>query len=514
MACLLGRFRLGTLAWLATLGLGGCLVDDPNHCANRSGDTTCQELEGGGFCSICSEKSNGCVAERPAAACYVPVMSAEDTTTTGADTETSTDTDDPTATTGPAPECSTEGLDPSCPEETPYCVEGMCSTCDAGPEALCGSIDPQTPICHPGWGQCVSCIVDADCEGSSFCDDSYACGGCTQHEHCPDSACDLRTQECFSPSEVYWVDSGVECPGFGTDDEPYCSTALAMEAIGDDGRGVVKLLPGNYDDMLDVRSRRKVAVVPASGRPVLRNDTKAVRVTTDAILYLAGVDVRDAIDIGIDCTFGGRLWLDQVVVTQNAMGMYASNCKQLVTRRSQFLFNSGDAITLEEGSNLKMLASTVVRNGTATENTRALRVHDSTFELVYTSVVDNLAAESEPGVPAPRNILCNQAKPSTIRNSVVVANDKSSIACTWLDAHDSVIDTLGIDGDGQVVVDQVIPGAWFVDYSNGDVHVRDFEDSPLRGTAAWELGDPRFDLDDGRRAPAPGTNEYAGADQP
>jgi hypothetical protein len=55
---------LSRLTLLFAITLTGCIRDDPNHCANKSGDATCVEKYNGGYCSTCTPKFDGCV-EKP-----------------------------------------------------------------------------------------------------------------------------------------------------------------------------------------------------------------------------------------------------------------------------------------------------------------------------------------------------------------------------------------------------------------------------------------------------------------
>lgn len=75
----------------------GCLQDDPNHCANRSGDQTCAKLDGRPYCSLCSYENAGCVAEKPRAQCYAPTTEGADDASpssgTGSETDASPATD-------------------------------------------------------------------------------------------------------------------------------------------------------------------------------------------------------------------------------------------------------------------------------------------------------------------------------------------------------------------------------------------------------------------------------------
>jgi hypothetical protein len=60
-------------AILGALIQSGCVVvDDPQHCANREGDKTCEELYAPGVrCSACDHFHHGCVAEPPEPECRV-----------------------------------------------------------------------------------------------------------------------------------------------------------------------------------------------------------------------------------------------------------------------------------------------------------------------------------------------------------------------------------------------------------------------------------------------------------
>ena len=67
-------------AILGAMTQSGCVVvDDPEHCANREGDRTCEELyEPGVRCSACEHFYNGCVSEPPEPECRIDDTDSEE----------------------------------------------------------------------------------------------------------------------------------------------------------------------------------------------------------------------------------------------------------------------------------------------------------------------------------------------------------------------------------------------------------------------------------------------------
>ncbi|MBC8067572.1 MAG: hypothetical protein IAG13_04490, partial [Deltaproteobacteria bacterium] len=215
------------LAWLSASS--GCIVvDDPNHCWNLERDATCEELYPGSVCSRCARGYSGCVepdAQTPASCLDSDAAATEPSSSA---TETASESG--------ASECVGEGFTDACPTEAPYCAAGLCTGCQAaGGDDFCAAVDGALPQCHPTWDHCVECFDDTPCTGGSVCTTSFECGGCTEHEQCPDSACDLLTGACMEPDREIWVDDDAAICDEGSNGasagNPVCSLVEAFTRV-------------------------------------------------------------------------------------------------------------------------------------------------------------------------------------------------------------------------------------------------------------------------------------------
>ena len=60
--------------------LPACSQTNTDHCGNREGHLTCAQQDlAAPYCSICVAHNNGCVAERPADACFASTAPATST---------------------------------------------------------------------------------------------------------------------------------------------------------------------------------------------------------------------------------------------------------------------------------------------------------------------------------------------------------------------------------------------------------------------------------------------------
>lgn len=519
---------------LLPVGISGCLSQDPNHCANRAGDQTCSELGAGAYCSICAAAAAGCVDDVPDDACYRPLAEGEDTSSTEASgetesgatseattsstttmTTTTAETETATETEPPAPDCMSEGPDPSCPEALPFCADGVCSSCDGLGEAFCGDLDSETPACHPDWGQCQVCVAAADCSNGN-CDDNFACVGCIEHEDCGSGACDLKRATCLPSTNEFWVDADgcdppgepSDDPGFGTISNPYCWIATALDNVAASDSGIVHLIgqdPIEQSIGLTGRDGRTVVFLAGDDGAVIRGVAEGLAVANQSIAYLDNVSLVDN-EVGVHCNFSSEVWLEDLDVADNVTGISGDVCRRLVVRRTVLRGNTGDTIALANDSKLRLESSFVLRNGSSGGDSVALRVVASEFDVVATTFA--FSQSDEPFA----TMACSQSSSGTVRNSVMVSPNLPSIDCGSGVFENSVVDT-DVGGKGNVVVEEYDTG-WFVDLTNYDGRVAGPGSSPFAGVARWELGDPRRDIDGEPRLAYPGLSEFAGADQP
>lgn len=415
------------------------------------------------------------------------------------------------------PECVGDGVVDTCPDETPTCVNGSCVSCVDVDVCVSGE------VCVPEWARCADCspFSEEGCGDDGWCGDDFACGGCTRHEQCPASACDLARGDCMSTERIFYVDNAV-CPnvGQGTEEDPFCSldTVLDLDntpsgessvaiVIGNAGEPYQEHIefPGAWPRGLAVLGRGKV-IVGFSGLEGPVFDVK-----TGSRLYLENVTLTRSSEAGVRCA-DGTVWLDESEVSGNGMGVEAQGC-EIVVRRSLIADNDGDGIALEGQSSLRIVSSAVVGNGDPQTSTVALRSNESLFDVSYSTIVGNDAALGRGGAAPQSSVFCTGGMGGPLRNSVVVAPELTSISCPWADIATSFIDTPGLDAPASVVAENWDP-TWFEDLEENDIHIRNPESNPWVGLAQWELGDPQRDIDGALRRAVPGTVGAAGADEP
>ncbi|HET6582117.1 MAG TPA: hypothetical protein VFG69_01695, partial [Nannocystaceae bacterium] len=303
---MLGRLLVLGLA----VGAACVVIPDPDHCANQSGDATCVELDLGAYCSACKRGHRGCVSAPPPADCRS--AAGGETSATSAPTSAGSD--------GTASDTGLPSCDPECPADAPYCIAAQCTSCtDAGGDEFCAGLDPAQPQCHPTWGSCAACVVDGSpaCEpDASFCDDAYACGGCTEHSQCPDSACDLEMGRCMDDAPQLWVDNDpCEADPMGTKESPYCTLADALAVVGPgDTTAVIHIAPGvPYAEGLawsDCASNRRLAILgTGSLDTVLQASPNVVDLRCANALYVSKVRLNTGSMAGVYCQ-DAAIWID------------------------------------------------------------------------------------------------------------------------------------------------------------------------------------------------------------
>ena len=489
--------------------LGGCVLPDPNHCANLEGDASCPD---GQFCSSCLGSNAGCSTDQPSAACAVPGKGQSQTSESS-----SSSTGEGGPGTSSVDECEGDGAVDACPSARPVCSNRVCVSCvDTD---VCGGDE----VCIPEWDRCAECspFLGEGCAENEWCGDDFSCGGCTRHEQCPDSACDLSRGECMSAERVFYVDSEV-CPevGLGTEADPFCELGTVLDLDNTpSGESSVAIvighgseaypenieLPGAWPRRLAVLGRGDVTIGLSS------LDGPTFHVKTGSRLFLHNVTVTRSTDAGVRCA-DAEVWVDESEVTQNAAGIIAEGCRVTI-RRSIVSGNDGDGVSLAAMSALRLESSGIVGNGEPQTESVALRSNESSFDVTYSTIVGNAAALG-PGGDAPHSsLLCTGGMGGPVRNSVVVAPELTSISCPWAFFEASFLDTPGLDVPGSMITENWDP-TWFEDLDAHDIHIRNPDSNPWRELALWGLEDPQRDLDGASRRAVPGTVGAAGADEP
>jgi len=484
------------------------MVPNPEHCRYANGDDTCVQLYGAerSFCTSAdcdqdSEGNYGCVAEPPADDCYYPCgddmtlaqddscIEISDDTDTETDTETDTSTDTSTDT-GPQPCMGPQDCNP----EAPFCDDdsGECVTCDGvmDPDAACAEVDAGAPLCIEG--TCVQCTEedDAACgDLTPLCDvGANTCIGCSGHEQCPESACNLAEGNCFGPDNVVHVDGDDPCDsGDGSEESPYCSLTEALLGASDDPVIIVHEVGG--DPLIYLESNTisfSTAIFAASGEsPVVRGSVAAaLTVSSSGRLFLRGISIDNTADghVGLSIT-GGQAWIEQ----------------------SRIVNNSGGGIIVDGGGSLFIQNSFVGGSNSAP----AIDLQDGDISVLYST----LGLPPSLGGPA---LSCNDGSSSTLRNSLVTSTHADpEIQCPQLTVSNSAFESMNDDindSGGNMLLGE-LDLSWFVDYLAGDFTLTGDHPEELDTTAVWQSGDPATDINGDSRPTTDGMADFAGADR-
>ncbi len=492
-----------------------CKYDDKNedHCVRKEGDAYCVEKHGEerGFCGgscVDSEDNDGCVEEAPSdPSCYSPCGddkyadeddSCLDTSTmtetnastmdssgdpsgdpttmddsssvtmtmTGDETET-----DPTETTGPTDcQVSEDCTDPN----RPVCLDNDCVPCTETPDGdmACNAKDEALPVCRDD-GHCVQCTGGnaAACgDMTPVCDDGTStCVGCTYHEQCAATACDIATGACFDDGCVIDVEDGESI-----------GAAVANECV-------LIVHAGAFAESVQI-SGEKVAILAAEGdSPTVAGEVAdgqpAFNISGGAVVYIQGLRVNgnDGSGLGIDVD-GSTLYID----------------------RTEVVANSGGGINLTNAAVGWIRSSIVGANGGSSfTGLFGVSADESTLTIEGSTVALNDTQGA-----APASLLCNGGT-VTVRNSIIVAEAVPSISCDG-DFSYSAVDT-DVGGATNVVLDTFDFG-WFDSLGPGGFHLGASGDA-FEDIALVEAGDYPFDFD-GDPRPAAGAMDHAGADTP
>lgn len=482
---------VGTVAGLVM----SCWRPDYNHCGSNEGDASCPS---GMYCDACEPDNNGCVSSPPTMLCHfagqepdessgseVPTstgLSEESTGFTTLDITTGESLGDSTTS---AAGCVTnvECTDP----EIPFCgPSGVCVTCDGlgdpnAANAACEGLDANAPVCFDG--NCVQCtdeVADA-CSGQTpVCGADNACTGCTEHYHCPESACHLdgpSVGACFDVAEVAMVGSSMEL-------------SAALGGLAPDGRAVLVLASGTYGVTVDIGSSAEVAILGAGmSSPILTgNGPQSVEAYGNAIVYLANVQISNAAigGSGLSCS-GTSVWLDDSAVTSNGqLGLDVSGCDAHL-RRSVVAYNGGGGLDMS-GGQLRISTSAIGINGNDLSSiVGGMQLNGTSIEITYSSLVGNEALDGARG-----SVFCVGGESGVVRNSIVIGAGDSISACEGITFRGSALDT-SIAGTN-VDVGPTAP-AWFVGLGVGDFHLTTAGQMTFAGIALWEPEDPATDID-------------------
>lgn len=411
--------------------------------------------------------------------------------------------DDTTADTGPSG-CIGDIVDNlACGGLTPYCVDGACVGCT---QLDCSQVEVDKPICAEDLGTCVPCQQDT-------------CKLCSEHEQCPESACNLETGECFPEDSVLYVDnspasatpcSDVMPPPWGqSPEQPLCALYTALTRLVEGQPTTIKIKTGTNPQTIPsgILPGNFVAAItyygPAVPSLTLPSTDPALTISEGNTVFMHRVGVTNKLvpmsDPLILCdggATGARLWLDQQRIVGGHRAIRANNCRVHI-RRSVLTDHKLDVIRIDGD-----LASLSVENSHITDNNgsfgRAILVSGAAdVDILYST----LALIVNP-VP---QIECTDSWTGqlTIRNSALVSDGSLySAAC-----------------DPNVTTSFELPGAdpntlmdVFADTTDGV-----FAATPggqLAGAAVWKTADPTIDGGGDPRPIVDGSPDYAGADRP
>ncbi len=481
-------------------GLASCIptitYPTPGHCYNEDGDARCAELDPDGdalYCSGCGKDPVGCVADVPSDECYSPCggrmtileddSCIEDPIET-MDTETSETMSTETET---GPEACVDNQDCMDPG-APFCddLSGECVPCDGvmDPDAACAEVDPLAPLCSEG--ACVQCTVDDDSacgETTPICDvDANTCLGCSEHEQCPDSACNIAEGNCFDPAQTSHVDGDNDDCGMadGTEGAPYCTIEVALASLSEEALILVheRDLETPYSESNSISV--SIAIFAAGQeQPVLQGNggQPALIVAGLGSLSLRGVQISNSPAEGLLVT-GGQAWVEQ----------------------SYIVNNSGGGIVVDGGGSLVLENSFV---GGSINNLPAINVVDGSASLNYTSVGSGFGASSA--------LRCEVGQSVAIRNSILVsAATDDELQCPSATVEDSALEMELPDNTTLGEFNTL----WFTDYDAGDFSLVGGEyPIELDIAAIWQNGDPDTDINGDVRPTIDGASDFAGADR-
>jgi hypothetical protein len=369
---------------------------------------------------------------------------------------------------------------------------GTCVACSStpDPDGACASLNPDAPLCVAD--QCVQCRADDTtvCTGTvPVCDlESNTCVGCTAHDQCPASACHFDEGSCLPEDRVWLVDgdAGGCAAATGSGAAPFCTIADALAQIGQASRGTIRIAAASepYTEAITIDGNRIVALLAAvDDEPPVLDASGAPTLTVDgATAFAQRLQWRSNAQDPALVLDDAVVWID----------------------RSEIVQNQGGGIDASNASVLHLRTSIIGAGGTGLADRQALCVDGATIDVIASTIAGNDGSSTA-------SIRCLGGGGGSVRSSIVVGLDPPSISCLGLQADDSVLDTAGVDGEGNMVLGAFNPG-WFVDAAGGDFHLVAgtlFEDAGV-----WHDGDPPIDLDGDARPARDGALDVAGADVP
>ncbi len=493
----------------------GCWRHDPNHCGSKQGDASCPE---GMFCDACEPENNGCVAEQPSPTCHVVAVGEDDdveeSSSSGSSTSGDTDattlpmptTTDPSGT-GTGPQGCTDNEDCS-DAGAPFCgATGECVSCEqmSDPDAACQALDGMTPVCSDG--ACVQCAAEqtSACTGQTpVCNAGNECAPCTEHDHCPDSACHLDGElvgACFDAAEVVEIANTTEL-------------SAALDQLGAGGRAVFRLGSGLYSIPIVIGDDAEVAIIGQGATLPILGGGNALNASVSAfgggVLYLDGVQVSSLAANGVECLgIMGRttsLWLDDTEV-RNCVRYGVETAGECAThlRRTLVAGNDDGGIVTQTGE-LWIENSVIATNGNGTLSVfGGVTTNTTAVDITYSTLLGNAAMNTARG-----SLFCLGGESGSIRNSIIAGSGDSIDGCDAITFETNAVDASSLGGSNPNVGPAM--AAWFLDLSMDNYRLSPNGATVFADIAMWQEGDPLVDVD-GEPIPTM-TPSLPGYDQP
>ncbi|PRP99913.1 right-handed parallel beta-helix repeat-containing protein [Enhygromyxa salina] len=491
----------------------GCtdVAPAPDHCTSADGAATCADRYGDARpycttpeCDPSGEGFGGCVEDEPTAECNYAcggdknildddscvVAGDGDGDPTGdgdGDGDPTGDGDGDTLCSGPA-DC-VDPLAPFCDLSSGLCVD-CAGTDDA--DGSCAGLDSSMPVCEAG--VCVACAVDKEeaCVGATpICDvEMNQCVGCSDHEQCAGSACNLAEGSCVVPANIVHVNgsNNANCDpgGGGAEATPYCTLGQALTAVDSNSLIIlheVNSPPFVYPDESNM-VQLSVAILAAPGEtPVLRGTsaTAALTVANAGSLFMRGVTISNTANGGTGIVIaGGGAWIE---------GSHVVN-------------NSGGGIVVDGGGSLFLENSFVGGNVT---DVAAVDIIDGAANVLYSTLVAGTKLDVDP-----RALGCGPGAEVTVRNSILVSPAaEPEVQCAAASIESSVVeDNSQFPGNAE----SPFMSAWFDNYAAGDFHLSNTHPAVIDTAATWQSGDLTTDIDGDPRPTTHNAPDFAGAD--
>jgi hypothetical protein len=490
---------LGFLVGLA-FGTTACRGSepDPNHCARQDGDTTCVEKFGNArpYCVMCGDGSydnDGCVEDEPTdLECYSPcgeMQSSEENSSCievgdgDADAGQGDGDGDGDGGGDGEPMACMEASD--CTDPTPHCLDGECVDCGGMPngDAACVELNIETPVCADTG--CVQCDADNDeaCqEDKLICDlEMNVCAKCTEHDQCPDSACNLDMGGCIEQPNIMHVDGSaiVNCNmRDGTEAMPYCTLEDALSKIS--GEALIYLHAKSsgaaYQEVNTVDD-----TIVLFGEPNDNGDLPSLQGLPD--------------DPVLSVEPSGKLSLRNVKISRSDVeGLRVMGTAWI--EKSVVVDNDGDGIVVDGGT-------LIVENSFvgSEDDLSAVYVKSGSATMTYVTLVagDGMAAA----------LSCDAGTTTVVRNSLLVAETETpELECVGAQVSDSALEQMVSDNKSLGSMEK----DWFENYGKQNFHLTDNSPATIHTAAKWRTGDPVTDIDGEPRPAIDGSDDFAGAD--